>query len=187
MADAPQNVVTVLTTDHREVEALFAELERPGLDSQRRRDLADDMTMELVRHAVAEEEYLYPAVREHLPDGDALADKELQDHAEVERTLNELDGLDADDPRFDELLTSLMSSVRQHVADEENRLLPRLTQACSSEQLVDLGGKIEMAKKAAPTRPHPSAPDRPPLNKLLGPGTSLVDRIRDALSGRGSS
>jgi hypothetical protein len=44
---------------------------------------------------------------------------------------------------------------------------------------------VRRAKKMAPTRPHPSAPDTPPANKLLAPGTGLVDRLRDALSGRG--
>lgn len=44
-----------------------------------------------------------------------------------------------------------------------------------------------MAKKMAPTRPHPSAPDTPPGNKLLGPGVGLVDRARDLLTGRGKS
>ena len=40
------------------------------------------------------------------------------------------------------------------------------------------------SKKMAPTRPHPSAPDRPPANKILGPGVGLIDRMRDALTGR---
>ena len=36
----------------------------------------------------------------------------------------------------------------------------------------------------APARPHPSAPDKPPANKIPGPGVGLVDRMRDALTGR---
>lgn len=40
-------------------------------------------------------------------------------------------------------------------------------------------------KKIAPTRPHPAAPDRPPVNKIMNPLTGLVDRMRDALTGRG--
>ncbi|MBB1246923.1 hemerythrin domain-containing protein, partial [Streptomyces durbertensis] len=34
------------------------------------------------------------------------------------------------------------------------------------------------------TRPHPGMPDKPPANRLLAPGAGLVDRARDALSGR---
>jgi hypothetical protein len=36
----------------------------------------------------------------------------------------------------------------------------------------------------APTRPHPFAPDKPPMNKILTAGAGLVDRMRDALTGR---
>ncbi|WP_326615829.1 hypothetical protein OG863_01175 [Streptomyces decoyicus] len=35
--------------------------------------MADVLTIELVRHSVAEEVYLYPAVGDHLEEGDALA------------------------------------------------------------------------------------------------------------------
>ncbi|HEY3260841.1 MAG TPA: hypothetical protein VGJ95_11350 [Pseudonocardiaceae bacterium] len=51
---------------------------------------------------------------------------------------------------------------------------------CSADELRDLGPKVENAKKIAPTRPHPLAPDRPPLNRFLAPGTGLLDRMRDA-------
>jgi hypothetical protein len=53
--------------------------------------------------------------------------------------------------------------------------------------LAELGDKVQAAKDRAPTRPHPSAPTRPPLNKLIAPGVGLVDRVRDHLSGRGKS
>jgi len=56
--------------------------------------------------------------------------------------------------------------------------------ACDGAELTELGKKFERAKKMAPTRPHPSAPDKPPANKILGPGVGLIDRMRAALSGR---
>jgi hypothetical protein len=44
----------------------------------------------------------------------------------------------------------------------------------------------EVAERAAPTRPHPAAPDRPPPpNKLLAPGAAVVDRVRAVFTGRG--
>ncbi|MDT9682690.1 hemerythrin domain-containing protein [Streptomyces sp. TRM76323] len=179
------DVITELTTDHREVEELFARIEGLAPGDPERKRLADQVTMELVRHSVAEEEYLYPAVREHLSGGDALADKELEDHASAERTMKELEGCEADDTRFDVLVAQLMAEIREHVADEEANLLPRLREACSQEELDELGDKVRRAKKTAPTRPHPAAPDKPPANKLLAPGTGMVDRLRDALTGRG--
>ena len=49
---------------------------------------------------------------------------------------------------------------------------------------MDLAGKVETAKKLAPTRPHPSAPNSELFHKLVGPGVGLVDRLRDKLTGR---
>jgi hemerythrin superfamily protein len=136
---------------------------------------------------VAEEMHLYPAVRRCLPDGDAIADREIQDHSQAERTMKELEGSQADDPRFDELMGRLMREIREHVTDEEQNLFPLLRQAASPDDLEQLGEKVRTAKKTAPTRPHPTAPDTPPANKLLAPGAGMVDRIRDALSGRGKT
>ncbi|MFF6999042.1 hemerythrin domain-containing protein [Streptomyces sp. NPDC008313] len=179
------DVVAELTTDHREVEELFGKIESLAPGDERRKKYADQAVIELVRHSVAEEAYLYPAVREFLPDGDSIADRELGDHATAERTMKELEGADADDPAFDRLIGELMTEIRSHVRDEEDNLFPRLRASASGEELMKLGDKIRQAKKTAPTRPHPSAPDTPPANKLLAPGVGMVDRVRDALSGRG--
>ena len=62
------DVVDVLTTDHDEATALLAEISATP-DAETRRDLADTLIAELVRHSVAEEMYVYPAMRKHLPDG----------------------------------------------------------------------------------------------------------------------
>lgn len=174
-----------MTTDHQEVEELFGKIDALPPGDEQRKKYADQAVMELVRHAVAEEVYLYPAVREFLPDGDAVADKELEDHAQAERTMKELAGVSAGEPEFDRLIGELMTEIRSHVRDEEDNLFPRLRSAASEDQLLKLGDKVRKAKKTAPTRPHPSAPDTPPANKLLAPGAGVVDRIRDALTGRG--
>ncbi|MET7298911.1 hemerythrin domain-containing protein [Embleya sp. NPDC005575] len=179
------NVIEELTVDHREVDGLFARIEILPVGDARRREAADELTMELIRHCVAEEMHLYPAVRKHVEDGDTIADKEIADHAAVEELLKELEGRDADDSRFDDLVARLRLAVSEHVRDEEGRLFPLLAAACTPEALDALGDKVRSAKKTAPTRPHPFAPDTPPANRILAPGTGLVDRARDLLSGRG--
>ncbi|MGP4090366.1 hemerythrin domain-containing protein [Streptomyces sp. KR55] len=179
------NVIDELVTDHREVEELFGRIEALPPGDKDRKLHADQVTMELVRHSVAEEAYLYPAVREHVPGGDALADKEIEDHSRAEQLMKDLESCEADDPEFNRLIGLLMNEVRTHVADEEQNLFPKLRAACPPQALDDLGDKVRQAKMLAPTRPHPSAPDTPPLNKLLAPGAGLVDRLRDTLTGRG--
>ncbi|TDB70153.1 hemerythrin domain-containing protein [Micromonospora sp. KC723] len=182
-----RDVVDILMADHREVEAIFVELESRQGTPERRRQLADVVIAELVRHAVAEEAYVYPAARRALPDGDQVAEHEISEHADAERTMKELEALDPSDARFDELLAHLTRTIRHHVQDEESDLFPRLRAVLAREELVELAGKVQAAKKVAPTRPHPAAPDHPPANKLLAPGAGLVDRMRDALSGRPTS
>ncbi|GGV72901.1 hemerythrin [Streptomyces griseoloalbus] len=179
------NVIDELVTDHREVEEIFGKIEQLPPGHKDRKVYADQATIELVRHSVAEEAYLYPAVREHVRGGDALADKELEDHAKAEQLMKDIERCDAGDPEFDRLVGSLMTEIREHIADEEQNLFPLLRASCSTDALDQLGDKIRQAKKTAPTRPHPAAPDKPPANKLLAPGAGMVDRLRDALSGRG--
>lgn len=181
---AQGDLVDVLVTDHENVERAFADYERGGLSSQQRRELVDHIITELVRHSVAEEQYLYPAAREKLPDGDRLADEEISEHAEAENVMQQLEGLDPDETEFDRLTRQLISDIRHHVQEEEQELFPRLQEACDEQQLRDLGTKIQLAEQSAPTRPHPSAPDRPPANMILDPGAGMIDRLRDALSGR---
>jgi hemerythrin superfamily protein len=183
MNEQAPNVIDTITEDHREFESLFA-LAREQQDPAEFKRIADLTIAELIRHAVAEEMYLYPAFRDYLPDGDELASHEIEEHAEAERTMKEIEGLDANDPQLRQKFNELVELITHHVADEEQNSLPRLRAACSEEQLRDLGQKVLRAKDLAPTRPHPSAPDTPPLNKLLAPGTGLIDRIRDAMSGR---
>lgn len=178
------DVIAELTVDHREVDELFDRIEHTTPAGERQK-AAEQLTIELVRHSVAEEEHLYPAIREHFPDGDIIADKELADHARVEKMLKDLEGLDAAGPEFDLLIAALKTEVTAHVHDEEENLFPRLRQACSPEALDRLGDKVRRAKKFAPTRPHPGAPDTPPANRLLAAGTGLVDRARDLVTGRG--
>jgi len=186
-ATRQRDLIEVLVHDHREVEAMFADLERSVDDPAHRRRVADAVIAELVRHSVAEEEYLYPTARRALPDGDALADHEIAEHAEAERMMKELEGLDAAGADFARVLSQLMSAIRHHVEEEETDLFPRLRSSCTEEDLRELGRKVERAKKLAPTRPHPNAPDEPPWNKILAPGAGLVDRVRDALTGRATS
>jgi hemerythrin superfamily protein len=182
----PTDVIAFLTEQHREVDDVFAQLEKmDGATDEKVQLLAEQVVTSLVKHSVAEEIYLYPAVRKALPNGDDLADHELGEHDEAEQTMKELEKLTPEQPEFWPTLHKLIEEIRHHVSEEENNLFPQLRAACSEQELHDLGRKVQQAEKMAPTRPHPSAPSEGGLLGVLAPGAGLVDRIRDALSGRG--
>jgi hemerythrin superfamily protein len=176
------DVIEELTVDHREVDELFVQLADAVQDAPGRRQLADALTIELVRHAVAEEMFLYPAAREHLEGGDALADKEIADHGRVERLLKNLEDMAVNDVAFDDTVRELHIEVTGHVNDEETNLFVQLRAHVPQPELDRLGQLVRAAKKIAPTRPHPATPS---ANKLLASGLGLVDRVRDYVTGRG--
>ena len=185
----PQDVIEVLTQDHREVEEMFAKLESMGpatTDAQRKRrkDLVDQVTIELVRHSVAEEAEVYPAVQDKLTKREA--ERARKEHAEAEQTMKRLEGLEPEDEGFDAELATLIREIREHVKEEEGEMFPRMRAVFTQDELDKLGSRVKGVKALAPTRPHPSAPDQPPGDLLLGPVVGLFDRLRDAASKRGT-
>jgi hemerythrin superfamily protein len=177
------DVVDVLTADHRDVTALISEVWSVR-DPMIRRDLTDTAISELVRHAVAEEMYVYPAMRKHLPDGDKAVQHDVEEHKELERAMKDLEALEVTSTKFDETLRRLETILADHVQDEESEQFPQLRERIPHEELVQLAGKVETAKKLAPTRPHPDAPNNELFHKLAGPGVGLVDRLRDMITKR---
>jgi hemerythrin superfamily protein len=177
------DVVDILTIDHREATSLIAQIWSTQ-DPEQRRDLADTLISELVRHSVAEEMYVYPAMKKHLPNGDEAVEHDTEEHKELEQTMKELEAVEPDDARFDELVRKLETTLVDHIDDEEADQFPELRARVPRSELVEMAGKVETAKKLAPTRPHPSAPNAEVFHKLVGPGVGLVDRLRDKLTGR---
>ena len=185
-SESSEDVVDVLTTDHREATDLIASI-WATTESEQRRDLADTLISELVRHSVAEEMYVYPAMKKHLPDGEEAVEHDTEEHKELESTMKELEAVDADGARFTALLTQLEATLRDHIDDEESDQFPQLRARIPREELVEMAKKVQTAKKVAPTRPHPAAPNNQVFHKLVGPGVGLVDRVRDKLTGRSTS
>jgi hemerythrin-like domain-containing protein len=180
-----QDVIDILTTDHHEVIDLLQQI-KISTDAEERRDLADTVISELVRHSVAEEMYVYPAMKKYLPDGDQAVDHDVEEHKELEKAMKKLESVDAQSSDFTQLLADLENILRDHVRDEENEQFPQLRALVPQEELIEIGEKVENAKKLAPTRPHPMAPNNEVFHKLVGPGVGFVDRLRDKLTGRAS-
>jgi hemerythrin superfamily protein len=189
MADEHKDVIEILEQDHREVEEMFAELESlRGASTEeeqaRRKAVTEQVTIELVRHSVAEEVLVYPRVEDKVSAEEAEHARE--EHAEAEETLHRLEKLDADDPAFDDELATLMAEIRHHIADEEGEMFAHMRQVIGADELRTLGARVEAFKKVAPTRPHPNVPNEPLPRMAAGPAASLFDRMRDLATGRGT-
>jgi hemerythrin-like domain-containing protein len=188
VTEPQRDVVDLLSDDHREFERIFQLLEglRGKVDTssvQRKRELVDEVTIGLVKHSVAEETQVYPEVEKKIDKGEAEHSKE--EHAEAEETMKRLERMNADDPQFDAAVAELIQEIRHHVQEEESRMFTELRASFSRDELVTMAEKVERVKKIAPTRAHPMTPNEPGIRTVLGPVASLLDHLRDAVSGRG--
>lgn len=179
-----RSIVDLLDREYGKVASLCDEMRQSDLPTRRRRKVATVVVAELARLVSAERQYLYPTVRAVLPDGDQVADAETAADTALLRMLKKLQAMSAEDPRFTEVAGEVAEHVHRHNQIAIDRVFTPLREVASDEDLVRLGNRIDMVKEAAPTRPHPSAPTRPPWNAVVDPALGVVDKARDVLTGR---
>ncbi len=182
------DAIALLTRDHQEVDRLFKQFEKLTDRAQKsKQKLVMKMIRELAIHAAIEEMLFYPAVRTaalkaSTRAGEKAADgilEALEEHHIVKWTLSELEKMAPEDERYDAKVTVLIESVRHHVEEEQEELFPKARKLLGAELLEELGTRMEKAKKIAPTRPHPRAPDSPPGNLVAGTMAAVMDRGKD--------
>jgi iron-sulfur cluster repair protein YtfE (RIC family) len=156
---------------------MFGRLEESN--GEQRKELFQQLMSELVRHEVAEEEILRPVSKRDA--GEAIAKARLKEESEAEELLKEMEKLDTSSAEFTTKLAKLRKEVESHAEAEETKEFPRVAEKESAERLEQMGKAYEAAKKMAPTRPHPSTPNTPMANMLVGPFAAVVDRARDAV------
>ena len=177
------DAIKLTKEDHRKVEQLFKKFQQAGPRAFKTKEhLAERITKELSVHASIEEQLLYPALRK--AQGNGQVEEALQEHQEVKEALANLGKLSADDGGFDQTMSQVIEDVTHHAKEEEREMLPKLRQALSKKDLEELGERMKKAKKTAPTRPHPKAPNTPPGNVVAGSVAAVADRARDAIKGR---
>jgi hemerythrin superfamily protein len=185
---AGMDAINLLKQDHREVEALFKRFERAGDDAHaQKKNIAEQIIKQLSIHAGVEEELFYPAARELSEDLQELVLESLEEHHVAKATLLELDKMSVKDERFDAKMTVLMENIRHHIKEEEGELFPKLREVMSRAQLEALAAAIKQAKRAAPTHPHPMAPDTPPGNFISDALAKVLDTGKDLMRGAARS
>lgn len=186
------DAISLLTRDHREVEQLFKQFEKlTDRAARSKKKIVMKVIRELAIHAAVEEMLFYPAVRTaglkaDTRKGEEAADtvlESLEEHHIVKWTLAELEKMEPDEERFDAKVKVLMENVRHHVEEEENELFPSVRRLLGAGALEELGARMEKAKKLAPTRPHPRAPDSPPGNFVASTMAAMMDKGKDLVRG----
>lgn len=145
--DLPTDALSLLAADHEDVRRLFAEYEElvaDDADAEDRLALAGEICDAITAHATAEEEIFYPALRTVLDD-DETVDEAESEHASARELIEQIEGLDADDERFDATMRVLGEAIDQHAREEEAELFPRARE--SGLDLDELGQRLAERKE----------------------------------------
>ncbi|MBA3303671.1 MAG: hemerythrin domain-containing protein [Acidimicrobiia bacterium] len=177
------NSITLLTQDHRNVEALFKRFEAAE-DERQKRDIADKVIEQLSIHAELEEQLFYPALKAKLDDGGDVIEG-IEEHHLAKVSLWELERLPVSAPNFDAKFKIMAELIRHHVEEEEGEggIFAQARKAMKANELAALGERMEKAKATVPSRPHPLAPPVPPFNSILGLPVAVLDKVVNAGKG----
>ena len=137
----------LLKKDHEKVSGIFEKLEATterGVKT--REELFTQLKNELDVHAKIEEEIFYPAIRD-ARDTHEITLEAYEEHKVVKQLLSELEKLSKDDETWGAKFTVLKENVEHHVEEEEGEMFKGARKVLSSEQIEELGARMEAAKK----------------------------------------
>jgi hemerythrin-like domain-containing protein len=182
------DAITFLRQDHKSVLGLLETLDDApsgsGAQVSGLETTVNNLIISESQHEAIEQQFFWPAVRDALEDGDALADKAIEQEQQGKKLLQQLEDGKPGEPAYHDALKQFVHAGREHIAYEQDVVWPQFEASVSREELEKLGQKLEQAKKIAPTRPHPDTPPNPTVLKTMGMGAAVVDHVRDAFSGR---
>jgi hypothetical protein len=146
MARKSMDAVTLLKADHRKVEELFEKFEK-ARETDRKKELAEQICTELCIHTMIEEEIFYPACQGKVENEDVI-DEAYVEHDGAKVLVAELIQSEPDDEFYDAKVSVLSEEVRHHVREEEKRGEGLLAQAKKAGLDLDaLGERLMMRKQ----------------------------------------
>jgi hemerythrin superfamily protein len=131
-----------LVRDHRQIETTLDEMVRSSEQPLARRTaLFVGLKRTLGKHALAEEDVVYPILQEEL--GDAVAARHLYaEHGEIKVHLYELERTLKSDAGWTERVASLRTLIGRHIREEEDIQFPKLQARMDKGRSRTLAGQI---------------------------------------------
>ena len=124
------DAITLLTEDHEKVAAMFEQFE--GLRDRAqasKKKLAIQICTELTKHAQAEEEIFYPAVKAASKKNEDLIDEATVEHASAKDLIAQILEMDPTEELFNAKVKVLGELIEHHVEEEENEMFPKARDA----------------------------------------------------------
>jgi hemerythrin superfamily protein len=170
---------TFIQRQHQQIRELFAAV--ASATPAGRKEAFEPLVRLLAVHETAEEMVIYPVIERSGDEGKAISAARKAEESQAKKALVDLEKLDPSDVEFLSKLQVFQQDVDAHAEAEERHVLPLLDQVTDSEELDDLGTKLQVAEAISPTHPHKLAPESAMGNVLVGPFVAMADRVRDAI------
>jgi hemerythrin superfamily protein len=116
------DVTKVLESDHRQVEELFAKIERA--EGTKRQPFIDELVGSLRGHMKLEEQVVYPMMEPVV--GREAVQEGTTEHELGRKGLEDVVRLAPDEPGFGAALDSVKAGITHHVKEEEGEIFPKL-------------------------------------------------------------
>jgi hemerythrin superfamily protein len=116
------DVTRILEADHRQAEALFAEIE--SAEGKARQPFIDELVTALRAHMELEEKVVYPAMEPVTGHVDVQEGK--TEHGLARKGLEDVVKLAPDEPGFGAALDAVKAGITHHVKEEEEDVFPKL-------------------------------------------------------------
>jgi len=139
----------LLIADHNRVRGLFTQFKsaHENDDTETMSAVALKIFEDLEVHTTIEEEIFYPAIRDTTEDIGETVDEGVQEHHVVKVLMAEIKQLPDGDADWVAKMQVLIENVEHHAEEEESEMFPTLRSKLPSEQLEDLGMRLEERKK----------------------------------------
>ncbi|RZL61062.1 MAG: hemerythrin domain-containing protein [Variovorax sp.] len=149
-ARSQPDACSLLESDHRKVKKMFKDYEeltksRSRTATQQKRDLAQEICLELTVHAQIEEEIFYPALRAALKETDLLDEAEVE-HASAKDLIAQIQDATEIDDKFDAKVTVLGEYIDHHVKEERNEIFTK-ARAAKKLDLIAMRDQLAMRKE----------------------------------------
>jgi hemerythrin superfamily protein len=138
------DAISLLKSDHREVEGWFAQFEKTGSDDKKQ-ELAQKICAALTAHAAIEEEIFYPAFLEATGEEDLHHEAEVE-HDAAKKLIAEIEASGPTDEYYNAKVTVLSEMIKHHVKEEEKRGGMFTKARASDMDLNALGEELEKRK-----------------------------------------
>jgi hemerythrin superfamily protein len=147
------DITRILKKDHRMVSGMIMTLEMtPWTNSKVRSGLFEQIRYQLTVHAQAEEEVLYPVLKNLLAGEDSKISDAYREHQIIKDTLSDMRSIDPTTGPFDAKLAELRRNIEHHVDEEEGEIFQYMKDRLSAEQLQELGHRFHDRKKLLKTK-----------------------------------